>query len=227
MRAYYRTLLAVSHDAVACGIAWLVAHWLRFDLTIPTRYLESALVGAAWLIPMSVLIFVTLRLYRGLWRYASLTDLKQIILAVMLVAVCGPTVLYMLSIPVPRSVLIIHPILLAALMCGSRLAYRAWSERDLRFMVHDRKPVLVLGAEEIAINLIRELKRSAEWRVVGMLDDDGLKHGRQLHGVNVLGGLRTLPIWPERLGVKHAIIAMPQANHRARRRAVELCQQAG
>src|SRR5687768_15002130 len=126
MRGQVRTALAVLHDAVACAVAWLVAHSLRFDLDIPPPYLESALVGGAWLIPVSVAIFVGLGLYRGIWRYASLPDLKQIIVAVLVVGVTGPTLLYMLGIPVPRSVLIMHPIMLAGLMCGSRLSYRGW-----------------------------------------------------------------------------------------------------
>jgi FlaA1/EpsC-like NDP-sugar epimerase len=212
---------------VACGAAWLVAHWLRFDLNIPGPYLESARLGGEWLVPISVAIFLGLGLYRGIWRYASIPDLKRIIVAVMIVAVTGPTLLYMLGIPVPRSVLIIHPIMLAGLMCGSRLAYRAWSERDMRFMVHDRKPVLVLGADEVGANLIRELKRSTQWRVVGVLDDDPSKRARALQGVNVLGELSTMATWAERLGVGHAIIAMPQGSHTQRRQAVELCQEAG
>jgi FlaA1/EpsC-like NDP-sugar epimerase len=227
MRGQIRTILAVFHDAVACGVAWMVAHWLRFDLNIPRFYLESAVVGGTWIVPVTVALFAGLGLYRGIWRYASLPDLKQIIVAVMIAGVTGPTLLYMLGIPVPRSVLIIHPIMLAGLMCGSRLAYRAWTERDIRFMVHERKPVLVLGADEVGANLIRELKRSEQWRVVGVLDDDPGKRGRALQGVNVLGQLASLASWAERLGVEHAIIAMPQGSHRTRRRAVELCQEAG
>jgi FlaA1/EpsC-like NDP-sugar epimerase len=48
---------------------------------------------------------------------------------------------------VPRSVLILDPLLLVVLMGGSRLAYRAWKEHRLASMLHpDSKPVLVAGA---------------------------------------------------------------------------------
>jgi len=48
-----------------------------------------------------------------------------------------------------------------------------------------------------------------------------------LHGVNVLGRLEALPHWREQLGVQHVIVAMPQASHGVRRRAIELASQAG
>jgi len=86
--------------------------------------------------------------------------------------------------------------------------------------------VFVLGAEEAAVNLIRELARSPQWKVVGVFDDDITKRGRQLHGANVLGGLDDLPQWKQKLGIQHAIIAMPEASHSARRHAVELCRNA-
>jgi len=228
VRANFRTALAVLHDTVACGVAWGAAHWLRFNLDVPETQLRSVVLGAVWLVPLSVTIFASFGLYRGIWRYASLPDLRRIIGAILFASIAGTTLLVMLQLQVPRSVLIIHPILLAAFMCGSRLAYRGWKERRLGYLkAASRKPVLVLGADEAGVNLIRELRRSSEWHVVGVLDDDGNKRGRQLHGVNVLGPLPSLRAWAARLSAQHAIIALPQATHSARRRAVELCQEAG
>ena len=136
--------------------------------------------------------------------------------------------MFMLQIAVPRSVLIVTPILLLLIMGGSRVAYRAWKERMVAgLMVAEREPVLVLGAEEAAVNLIKDLARSPQWRVVGVLDDDAAKIGRQLHGVNVLGRFNEIPRWKRRLSVTQAIIAMPEATHTARRRVVEFCNHAG
>jgi FlaA1/EpsC-like NDP-sugar epimerase len=85
----------------------------------------------------------------------------------------------------------------------------------------------VLGADQAAVNLVKELARSTQWRVVGLFDDDAAKTGRQLHGVNVLGRLPDIAAWSTKLGVAVAIIAMPEAAHGARRRALEQCTQAG
>jgi FlaA1/EpsC-like NDP-sugar epimerase len=227
MSPVWRTRLAIAHDAVSCVLAWLGAHWLRFNLDVPVYYLDLALSSLIWVVAIYMVLFQAFALYRGLWRYASLPDLQRILAAVLLGSFAVPTLLFMLHIPIPRSVLILHPILILVLMCGSRIAYRAWKERRLESLIpRNREPVLVLGGAEAAVTLIKELARSAKWHVAGVLDDEQAHHGRRLHGVNVLGSLETLPLWASRLEVRHAIVAMPEASHRQRRRAVELCRDA-
>ena len=229
MKLHWRILLAFGHDLTACVAAWGVSFWLRFNLEpIPAPYNQIALQALAWLVPLYATLFVGFGLYRGLWRFASLPDLKRILMAVAVGAIAAPALLFMLQIAVPRSVLIMSPVFLIVIMGGSRLAYRAWKERTFASLLPEqREPVFVIGAEEAAINLIKELARSPQWRVIGVLDDDANKQGRQLHGVNVLGRLEALPHWREQLGVQHVIVAMPQASHGVRRRAIEAASQAG
>ncbi len=55
---------------------------------------------------------------------------------------------------VPRSVLVIDPLLLLLMMGGSRLLYRLWKENLLYGDLHLRgEPVLVLGAGEAGVAL--------------------------------------------------------------------------
>ncbi|OGA48374.1 MAG: multidrug MFS transporter [Betaproteobacteria bacterium RIFCSPLOWO2_12_FULL_62_58] len=228
MKLNWRIFLAFAHDLAACAAAWLASFWLRFNLEIPAPYGELALETLLWVVPLHAALFVGFGLYRGIWRFASLPDLKRIIAAVAIAAVAVPTALLMLQIAVPRSVLIMSPAFLIMIMGGNRLAYRAWKERSLGALVpKQREPVFVIGAEEAAVNLIKELARSPQWRVVGVFDDDATKHGRQLHGVNVLGRVDDLAAWKQRHDGRHAIIAMPEASHGVRRRAVEMCRRAG
>jgi FlaA1/EpsC-like NDP-sugar epimerase len=228
VRFNWRTALAFLHDLLACAAAWLAAFLLRFNLEIPVLYDGLALKSLVWVILIHAALFLGFGLYRGIWRFASLPDLQRIVAAAGIAAIILPAVLFMLQIAVPRSVLVMNPLLLIMIMGGSRIAYRIWKERSLRGLAAKQgRPVFVLGAEEAAVNLIKELSRSTEWQVVGVLDDDVSKHGRQLHGVNVLGRVAELPKWKQRYSAGHAIIAMPEAAHTARRRAVELCRDAG
>ncbi len=230
MKYAWRSLLAFGHDLAAGAITWLAAFWLRFNLEIPDIYLELALQSLLWVIPLHAVIFWGFGLYRGIWRYASLPDLKRIVYAVAIAAVAVPTALLMLQLQlsVPRSVLIMNPIILIMVMGGSRLAYRAWKERSFgNLLPAQREPVFVIGAEEAAVNLIKELSRSPQWYVVGVVDDDPTKLGHQLHGVNILGRLDDLPQLKDKLRAQRAIIAMPAASHNARRLVVEKCTRAG
>lgn len=225
-----RTFLAFSHDVVASGAAWMLAYWLRLNLELPQPYLDSALHTLWWVVPLQALVFWGFGLYQGIWRYASLPDMKRILLAVGVSALLIPLVLvvFRVNAVVPRSVLLLDPLLLVVLMGGSRIAYRSWKEHRLYGIRGlQGEPVLVLGAGDAAVDLVRELGRSSEWRVVGLLDDYPGKHGRLLHGVRVLGRLDDLPDWAERLEIRHGIIAMPSAPHAVRRHAAELCTGAG
>ena len=123
--------------------------------------------------------------------------------------------------------LVLYPLLLAMIMGGSRIVYRAWKEGHLRRMGGDGKRVIVLGAGTAAANLLKNLGRSPEWHFIGLLDDDPTKQRREIQGVRVLGTLADLPEIAAREGVEIAVIAMPDQSHRVRRRALELSRSAG
>ena len=75
--------------------------------------------------------------------------------------------------------------------------------------------------------LVRELERSPDWRVVGMVDDDRSKWGRELSGNPVVGGIDTLPDLLATEKASHVILAMPSAAAEACRRAADLAVEAG
>jgi FlaA1/EpsC-like NDP-sugar epimerase len=226
----WRALLAFVHDGLAVLVAWYLAFLFRFNFEIPPLYGQSLSLALRLITPIALLIFWRAGLYRGLWRYASLPDMQRILVAVLLVALAAPVTLMLLQVTpqLPRSTLLLAPILLFGIMCGSRIAYRAFKERSLYRLTHLKgDPVLILGAGDIGIRLVKDLQRSLDWRVVGILDDDPVKVGRLLQGVSVLGRLDELARWSRRLGARCAIIAMPSATRLERRRAMDLCAAAG
>ena len=225
-----RTLLAMLHDLLAAAFAWSFAYLLRFNFEPPPNFMDEMLRTLVWVALLQGVVFWRFGLYRGLWRYASVADLRRIFLAVLTAAALIPLVLWMfrVSAVVPRSVLVINPVLLLLIMGGSRFIYRLWKEHGLyRNLKLNGEPVLVLGAGDAAVNLSKELARSDDWHMVGFLDDDSGKHGRVLNGIKVLGALDQLPQWAARLNVGQAIIAMPSGSHQVRKRAIEICNQAG
>jgi FlaA1/EpsC-like NDP-sugar epimerase len=224
-----RSTLAFLHDLVAAFVAWGLAFLLRFNFEIPADFRNTLFITVGWVVLIDGAAFLSFRLYRGLWRYASLHDLRNLLMAVGFVALAVPAAIVLIypGLIVPRSVYVLHPLLLAVIMGGSRLAYRGWKDRNIgRIGALNGKPVLILGAGDAAISLLRELARSTEWRVVGLLDDDPAKAGRQILGAAVLGRTEALDEMAQRFGVRNAIIAMPSTSHQVRKRLVDLCQAA-
>jgi len=230
LKSNVRTAMAVLHDALAIVIAWNLAYLLRFNFELPNSFSLEVQETLLIVVPLQLLIFWRFHLYRGIWRYASTTDLRRIFLAV-LTSTAAISVLFLmlrLDFVLPRSVLVINPLLLILMMGGSRFVYRLWKEQRLygEFSIHG-EPVLVLGAGDAAASLAKDLVKSNAWRLVGFLDDDPENQGRMLNGIRVLGELDKLSECAERLGVKQAIIAMPGRSHQERKHAIQLCNEAG
>lgn len=220
-----KTVLAMAYDLSVIGIAWYASFLLRFNFQIPREYFilfEQTLLIA---LPIQIVLFGLFGLYRGVWRFASIPDLKRILLAISVSSFVAAVVFSLLSfsLRIPRSVLILDPILLILIMGGSRLIYRVSKEHQLYGAYLTKgDPVVVLGAGSAAMSLVKDLSRSEKWRVVSLLDDDKAMQKREVGGVKVHGVISDLPKIAAKFDVKHVIIAMPSAHHHERRNALNL-----
>jgi FlaA1/EpsC-like NDP-sugar epimerase len=173
---HIRNRMALGHDVAAAMIAWYLAYWLRFNTEIPQYNIPNMVGAMLWVVPLQAVIFLGAGMYRGMWRYASVPDLQRIALAVGLSTLTIALVLLLLppqQPPVPRSVILLDPILLILMLGGSRLGYRVWKERRLRNVLGSRgRPVVILGAGDAAADLLKNLARAGDWRVFGLLDDN-------------------------------------------------------
>src|SRR5207244_7574708 len=176
--------------------------------------------------PIQIAINYFFGVYQGIWRYTSLPDIQRIVFAVLSGTVCTSLALHTFGLDTQFGYreYILYPLFLIALMSMSRMAFRSFKEWSLYGRGAEQgTQVIIMGAGDAAVGLVKELSRSHEWRVVGFLDDDEKKRGRLLHGVRVLGPLEDLPRFAQRLKLRHAIIAMPSVAYTVRRRGVETC----
>lgn len=220
-----RILMAILHDIVAIAFAWFLAYLLRFNFSIPPSFEAEMLATMGWVVILQCSVLITFGLYRGVWRFASVSDLKRIFLSVGYASVLLTAFFFMIktSVVIPRSVLVLNPLLLILMMGGSRFAYRAWKEHVLYGMsLKQGEPVIILGAGEAAIALVKDLARSTQWRVVALLDDNVGMLGREVFGVKVKGKIEQLETISQHLSVRYVIVAMPSAHHQIRREAIEL-----
>ncbi|MFM0011350.1 polysaccharide biosynthesis protein [Paraburkholderia sediminicola] len=229
-KAPWLSFSAFLFDLCAVGGTWLASYLIRFNGAVPPDFWASALKALIWILPIYGIAFRVFGLYRGMWVFASLPDLMRIAKAVMSAALVAMIVSVMVQPApiIPRSVLVVFPMLLFLAMGGSRALYRAAKEFHLYGgLIAQGKPVIVLGAGGAGASLARELSRSSEWRLVGLLDDDAAKHGREIYGYKVLGAIGELPRWAEKLKAEYVIIAIPSASMEAQRRVATLCIRAG
>jgi FlaA1/EpsC-like NDP-sugar epimerase len=219
--------LVFGFDVLMALAAWVGAFWLRFnfELSWAHLYANTMLYGACFLVPAHAVMCRLAGLYRGLWVFASLPDLQRVLKAVAgsLAAMAAYALILQPHPAVPRSMMVLYPLLLLMFMGGGRLIYRMWREHRLFGALRAQgKPVLVIGAGRAAVMLLRELERSADWRVVGLLDDDLGKQGRELGGVRVIGGTAAVIEVAQEMKVRHVILAIPSASSSIRRKVADL-----
>ena len=225
----YRTSLAFAHDIFAIAAVWYTAFLLRFNFEIPSEHF-ALMKQTIWLVlPVQAITFLFFRLYRGTWRFASLLDLRRILLAVFISGIAVAFIFFMFTIiRVPRSVFIIDTLLLAFILGGSRFIYRIVREYHLygAYLIKG-EPVIIFGAGAASLSLLKDLAQSKQWRVVSLLDNDEMMHGREILGIKVQGGIADISKIASRYNVKRIIIAMPSAHSQERRKVLERASQFG
>lgn len=220
----FLSLLAFLHDASVVIAAWWFSFALRFNFHIPYEFTQFIWKTLPVIFVFHAIAFYSFGLYKGVWRFASLPDLKRIMRAVGFAALLAAAYALLVHplIIIPRSVLILNPMMLVLAMGGSRFLYRAWKERRLfNTIALQGKPVIVIGVEDASFNLIKELSKNPEWRVVAMIDPSKKLVGREIMHTKVEGGLEDIAPIAARYGCEHCMIAMPGTRHEKRRLAVE------
>jgi FlaA1/EpsC-like NDP-sugar epimerase len=228
--AIHPRLAVVMHDLGMVWLAWIATNWLRYSLEPDPPPLTWFTPEIGLVLLAQGLVLWWTGLYKGLWRFASLPDLWNIVRAGVLgaLAIAIALFLYNRLTTVPRAVLVIYPALLVVFLGTPRLAYRYW--KDSRFDLAVRVPakrVLVLGAGRAGEVLVRELLRENRYRPLGFLDDNAALRGAKVHGVPVLGTLEQLPQLSREVAAEMLLIAMPSASNAQMQRVVEACEQSG
>ena len=215
-----KRILAMSHDFGASILAWGLAYQLRFNFVIPLEHLDVMKESLIWVVLVQILSFSLMGLYKGIWRFASVIDLQRIILSVLLSSLILGASSFMLKLPfvVPRSVLVIDLAILILIMGGSRFIYRAIKEHQIYGLRSlQGEPVVIVGTDQTAVSLAKELLLSNDWRVVGIITEDVSLHGREISGIKVLGSIFDLSKIQSRFDLSKLIIAHPLLNHQDRR----------
>ena len=219
-------------DAILIIVCMVGALWMRFDFSF--RNIEPAFWESVrsymWInVVCTLLINAFCRLYTSLWRFASLEELKNALIAIVLssfIQYCG---MQLLDLPVPRSYIFIYMMLLAICIIGPRFSYRF-----LRIAFHNHeviwqsKPVvtMVVGAGAAGYMLVREMKNSKHLnrKVPCIIDDDPKKIGTYLQGIPIVGRKEDIPFMAKKYNVEEIIIAIPTLKDEKQHELLDICQ---
>ncbi|MGY6519713.1 MAG: polysaccharide biosynthesis protein [Lysobacteraceae bacterium] len=223
-------LLVVLHDLAMVWLCWVGLNLLRFSYQPDPPAFPFFSLEILTVLVLQGLVFWRVGLYKGLWRFASLPDLANILKATVLGAVAIGMALFLFfdrAFLVPRAVLLAYPLGLMVLLGAPRLLYRAWKDAD-HGGHRNGEPgmrVLILGAGRAGEALVRDLNRDARYMPIGFLDDDPFLRGSRIHGVPVLGNLDDVIRIGHETASQMLIIAMPSVGSEQMHRVLTLCEQ--
>jgi UDP-GlcNAc:undecaprenyl-phosphate GlcNAc-1-phosphate transferase len=188
--SYKRRIFEVLLDVVLVILSYWAAYAINFPPNSPAWQLFIRTLPV--LVFMKMLVFLVMGVYRGLWRYTSMSDLIVFAKAVALSSVASMLlILFAFRFEgFSRKVFVIDLVLMFLFLAGSRMAFRLFRQLLPAVSKQNGRRVLIYGAGDGGELLLRELRNNQELRLapIGFLDDDPAKSGKVIHGLRVFGG---------------------------------------
>ncbi len=237
-------LIIFLADVLFLSAALYTAFLIRFEFRIPSYFIESFVGMLPYALLIKIACFYFFDLYRGMWRYTSVSDLVNIIKAATLSSLVLAALIAFKTrfIGYSRSVFLIDWFLTILFIAGFRLAIRLFFESYTReskiekarpsfsALIRKRRKnarnLLIIGAGDCGEKIFREIHNNSAlpYRIVGFLDDNRNKIGRKIHGIPVLGKISEISPAIDKVKANEALIAIPSATGEQMRVIVEHCK---
>ena len=194
--SYKRRIFEVLLDVLLITLSYYTAYFFvpgGLDNTTNWELFRNTL---PLLIVLKLFAFLAAGVYRGIWRYTSVSDLitfaKGVIAGSML-SILATLLLYRFE-NFSRTVFIVDGFILLFAIVGSRLAFRVFREMLPIPFSTDGQRVLIYGAGDGGEMVLRELRNNSElmYQPVAFVDDDPLKKGKMINGLPVYDANGTL-----------------------------------
>jgi UDP-GlcNAc:undecaprenyl-phosphate GlcNAc-1-phosphate transferase len=240
---YRRRLLEVILDFGLISLAYYLAFLARYSgvnnqgLVMNEARLELYLQSLPLALASGYLAFFIFGVYRGVWRYIDLGDLLRYVqsalgAAAVLAAslfVLGSTDLTPWATKISALLLALFAVFLFLGLAASRSSFRLLDRLSKKRARPAGQPVLILGAGDAGEMAARWIQMNPElnYRPIGFLDDDPYIAGRQIHGVDVLGGLGQLEAILQGSAVAGVILAGVDLTPAEQQAIYQTCQAHG
>ncbi len=225
-------------DLLMIPVSIIFSYLLRFEFEQPL--LKPFLESMYWLLGLCLiikpLVYYRFGLYRRLWIYASVEEMRIILAAVTCSSIAATLLMFALYffkvfIGFPRSVLIIDwlisLVLVGGVRFGIRAIYSAENASAAKKAVKDMKRALIIGAGDAGAIVCREIMRNPQLRLkpVGFVDDDAKKANQEIYGIKVLGSIDKIEYCIRRYGIEAVLFAIPSAPGNVVRRVSNICRE--
>jgi len=229
-----RNIFFVSADIILIAVSVWLSFLLRFDGTIPSQYFPFIYRMMGLAVIFVVPTFYFLKLYSFSWSYVSTNELISLFKATTIAFVFLSVTIFVSNYfphftNFPRSTIFISYVLVF-IFCGAlRLSKRVYLRVIGQNRMLEKERTLIVGAGDAGEQILRSIIISNKscYHPIGFVDDSPIKRGVAIHGLNVLGKIADIPYIAKKCQIRQLIIALPSANSKQIKEAVELGKKAG
>ncbi|GGQ33974.1 polysaccharide biosynthesis protein [Shewanella litoralis] len=214
MKRAHKRIVSLVVDALFLCLAFWAALLVRIDdfvVLANTHYWLLLLT----VVPVSLVAFAKLGLYRAVLRYMGSQALTAIAIGVLLSTVSLVLFAFYLDAQLPRTVPIIYAAFSLVLIGGSRAIVRSMVGSG---MTRIGEPVIIYGAGVSGRQLLTSLVQSHEYHPFAFVDDDISLQGNVIQGVHVHSPSIIKKLITQK-SVNKVLLAMPSAT-RAKRQEI-------
>lgn len=229
-----RIILLVVTDMFAVMASSALSLYVRYEFSfrdIDPIFWKAIQDGYIINILVMLVIFYIFRLYNSVWRYASDTELVNVVIAVTICAAMEPVIYWLLDTRVPKSFPFFYAFFMAIFTGGVRFSYRflrmVQNRRLSHYKAPERQNYMIVGAGASGNAILQEIQSSKylSMHVACFIDDNPGCQGKYLRGVPIVGGREKIAESVEKYDIDEIIIAIPSANRSALRPLIEICKE--
>ena len=228
-----RIALLVIVDIFLITLSGFLSLYIRYDFrfsNMDMRYVDYEI----WYLPVNLavtlLLFVLFKLYRSVWRFASSTELLNVIGACSASIVLQIVGMSILNMRMPVSYYLMKYVLLIVGVGMVRFAYRILRMLQEKRLFGERdtmKNTMIIGGGEAGAMIIKEFQNSQylNQRICCVIDDNAAKQGKYLRGIKIMGGREDICRLAKELKIDEIIVAMPSAPQSEVRDILNICKE--
>ncbi len=198
-RPFFSKAAVTVYDALLGGFCMYFAVQARYALekkSIPSNIDENAAIVFAG---TCVFVWIITKIYKGIWRYTSLDDIKNLLQGVLLVSIITPLILFIFfgrAQDFPRSVPFVVGGLYFLLLTISRMVPLFLQNGDVRAIFREQDKnlpgAILVGSDATLHNYLRDMRRKATglgYNILGLINTDSSNQGRSIRSYPILGSL--------------------------------------
>jgi len=234
-----RTFLLFLFHLAVFVVCFALANLVRYDFKLDPDGILLARSGITVVVLLQIVFGGLFGFYRGWWRYVGISDVIRLVFGLTAAAAVQNLLWFAGNvfpaqarfIQMPRGVILIDWALALLTLFGARLVVRVGRDR---FRPRDEQGarnesrLLIVGAGDAGETLAREIEHRRQLgKVVAFVDDQRVKWGSSIRGIEVRGPISTIGEIAEELGAAEVLIAIPSASGKRLREVVKHVSAAG